>query len=425
MRALPLRTVFPVVVALLVYGPATVVAEPVAAPPVPEGTLLGTAPPMLEYATAAALLDVTTTTFLYGRDASRRWAPASLTKLVTIYTALDAADGGEVDFRAPQPVHPNAYASAVPPGSSLMFLGPGQVVGGVDLLRGLVVSSGNDAAVEVAMRVSGSVGAFNARMNEVAHRLGFDQFYFEDPAGLSAANRITAAGISLFAVDLIERWPWLLDEVFSLTEFTYPQPRNYPDGWPGGAIRQFNRNGLVGSFDGADGLKTGFIEESGYNIVATAERGGRRLVAVILGVQADSHQEGSRRRDADAAALLEWGFRSYEVVTVGAPQPDPVRVWGTRTDEVMPVVAELPPISVPAGTVGRITGSIEQDRDRWAPLSAGDTVGQVRYSLDGTVLEEVPLTIPEDVPEGSAIRRLFDRVRWWLAGFFGDRPSAA
>ncbi|MDA3949893.1 MAG: serine hydrolase, partial [Spirochaeta sp.] len=141
--------------------------------------------PAPEHAAAAAVLDYETRTLLYGVNHRQTWAPASLTKLVTIYAALDAHAGREFSLSEPLPVHPEAWASAMMPGSSLMFLGPDQVVSGSDLFRGLLISSGNDAATEIAYRVSGSVGRFARRMNAVSAAAGFPEFYFEEPAGLS------------------------------------------------------------------------------------------------------------------------------------------------------------------------------------------------------------------------------------------------
>ncbi|MFW5827100.1 MAG: D-alanyl-D-alanine carboxypeptidase family protein, partial [Alkalispirochaeta sp.] len=193
--------------ALPLYG------QDVPVPRMPGGgdprTHLSIEPPNLEYAQAAALLELTTDTVLYQRRGQELWPPASLTKLVTIYTALQAAEEGRFDLDRAEPVRPSAYASAVPPGSSLMFLGPDQVVDGRDLIRGLAISSGNDAAVEVALRVSGSVTAFHQEMNEVARQTGYPMFHFEDAAGLSAANRVSAVEFARFARDLILRWPWL------------------------------------------------------------------------------------------------------------------------------------------------------------------------------------------------------------------------
>lgn len=377
-------------------------------------------PPELSWARAAAVLDAESDTMLFQLNGDLRWAPASLTKLVTIYTALDASERGEFELDRAGPVSPGAFASAVPPGSSLMFLGPDQRVNGRDLIRGLAVSSGNDAAVEVALRVAGGTGAFNARMNETVFGLGYSSFYFEDAAGLSPANRITATGMARFSAQLVERWPWLLEEVFSLPEFTYPEPKHYPEGWPGGAIRQFNRNGLIAGYPGADGLKTGFIEASGYNLSATAARGERRLYVVVLGVPGPSHAEGGRRREADARRLLDWGFDAWELARVEAPSPDPLRVWGGRVREALPSRPAPIRLSVPAGRAGDITGRLSQQRELWAPHSRGEAVGTVEYLLDGRILATRRLVIDEDLEQGGVLRRIWDRIVWWIRGL-GDR----
>ncbi|MFW5693711.1 MAG: serine hydrolase [Alkalispirochaeta sp.] len=392
--------------------------------PAESSTHLAVGPPELEYAQAATLLEVETDTVLFEMRGRESWPPASLTKLVTIYTALQAAEEGRFDLDRAAPVDPSAYASAVPPGSSLMFLGPDQLVNGRDLLRGLAISSGNDAAVEVALRVSGSVEAFHGEMNEVAQRLGYESFHFEDAAGLDAANRVTAVEFARFARDLITRWPWLTDEVFSLEQFTYPEAHHYPTGGGGGSIRQFNRNGLVAAGADVDGLKTGFIEESGYNIAVTAARDGRRLIAVVLGVSGATHQQGGTRRELDARALVEWGFERYENTELELPAADPITVWGGDRRTFVPIARSQGPITIPQDRSADISGTIEQTNHIWAPVSENSSVGMIRYTLEDTVIREVPLVAEDSIPEGSWFRRVIDRIRWWLQGLFGGRASA-
>mgnify|MGYP006274687209 FL=1 len=381
-------------------------------------------PPDLRFGRSAAVLDVETGTLLYEFRSDELWPPASLTKLVTIYSALVAAEEGRFSLREPEPVHPAAYASAVPPGSSLMFLGPNQAVNGEDLLRGLAISSGNDAAVEVALRVSGSVSAFSGRMNQVMQDLGYSSFYFEEPAGLSPANRINAAGFARFAAELVRRWPWVTERLFNLREFTYPEAQHYPAGYHGGAIRQFNRNGMVGSYDGADGLKTGFIDESGYNLAATAQRNGRRLIVVVLGVQAGNHALGGERREYDAVRLMDWAFEQYETVRLQSPRPQMVTVWGGRERSVALSVAPVPAVVVPRGASGAIEGRFDQPEDLWAPLQEGQQVGTVTYHVEGCTVQTVPVTVASSVEEAGAVRRLVDRLRWWWEGQFGDETGA-
>ncbi|MFW5795875.1 MAG: D-alanyl-D-alanine carboxypeptidase family protein, partial [Alkalispirochaeta sp.] len=331
-------------------------------------------------------------------------------------TALAAIDRGEFDLSEPRPVHPEAWFTAMAPGSSLMFLGPDQVVDGEDLIRGLLISSGNDAATEVAYRVAGSVSRFARRMNATLAEAGFPDFYFEEPAGLSPANRITAGEFARFAAVLIREWPAIVTEHGAARSFTYPLADHYPDGIvQGDSIRQYNRNTLLTDYPGADGLKTGFIDESGYNLAATAERNGRRLIAVILGVSADSQALGGRLRAEDAARLLDWGFENYRRVAFPAARLEDVTVWGGADASVTPSVTVPRDRILPAGVVGEITREIDLFvTELWAPVRAGTEVGQVTYTAGDTVIASAPILIPESVEAGGFVTRIVDRVRWWL-----------
>jgi len=378
-------------------------------------TALAPPPPEIRYAGAAALYDYDTETLLYGYNHDVTWAPASLTKLVTIYTALAAVETGEFDLSVPRPVHPEAWFTAMAPGSSLMFLGPDQIVDGEDLIRGLLISSGNDAATEVAYRVAGSVSRFARTMNAVSIAAGFPDFYFEEPAGLSPANRITAGEFARFAAMLIREWPPIVTEYADAQSFTYPQAVHYRDGIVrGDSIRQFNRNTLITEYPGADGLKTGFIEESGYNIAATAERDGRRLIAVVLGVPAGSHAVGGQLRAEEAARLLDWGFEHYRRVAFPAVHLDELVVWGGDTDTVALSVAPLPERVLPAGVVGDITRQIDLVTEIWAPVPAGTEVGRVTYTAGESVVSSAAIRVPRNVEAGGVVTRVVDRVRWWL-----------
>ncbi|MFW5828252.1 MAG: hypothetical protein ACOCU4_09170, partial [Alkalispirochaeta sp.] len=184
------------------------------------------------------------------------------------------------------------------------------------------------------------------------------------------------------------------------------------------------RNGLVGSIADVDGLKTGFIEESGYNIAVTADRNGRRLIAVILGVPGATHSQGGARREDDAQELLEWGFARYENTTLEVPTANPITVWGGDRRSVVPSADSSSVITIPRGRASAISGTIEQRVNVWAPLPENSTVGTIRYTLDDTVIREVALTVDTEVAEGSWFRRAFDRIRWWLHGLFGAEPPA-
>lgn len=381
-----------------------------------EETLYGVEPPEITYAPAAVVLDFDTGEILYARNPDVPRVPASLTKLVTIYTALHASGEGLFPLEEALPVDPRSFAGAMAPGSSLMFLGPDQRVSGWDLLRGLAVSSGNDAATEVALRVSGSVGAFAARMNERVRSMGYSSLFFEEAAGLSPGNRITAREMALFTRAFLRQWPETLDSLFSLTHFAYPEARHFANStMQGGTILQHNRNTLLDRYPGADGLKTGYTSAAGYNLAATAVRDDRRLLVVVLGIDAPNHAEGAERRTADAIALLDWGFDAFRTVRPARPDPGELRVLGGRQRTVSLVVPDPPPLVLPADALGLLRGEILLPDHIWAPRQEGDTAGTVRYLLGDRLLAEVPVLVPARLEEGNLFRRLWDRLALWFS----------
>lgn len=398
---MPSLRVFPLLLFVVALFPAAVTAQDVYQP-------CGRRPatsPLIRAAQAVALVDGDTGALLYESQGTRPWPPASLTKLVAIYTAFDAAGSGRFSLADQRPVDPRAYASATAPGSSLMFLGPDNDPTGADLISGLVVSSGNDAAVELALRVSGSVENFVEEMNRRCADLGFSDFRFFDPAGLSSDNRITAIGFARFLANLVRIYPEILDYT-ATTSFTWP-----PEG--AGGITQENRNGLVSRYAGADGLKTGYIEESGYNIAVTARRDGLRLIAVVLGVEASSHAEGGRLREVDAEALLDWGFDTWENVPLAVPDMEPVELFGGDRREVS-IYADVPAqLLMLREDVPALRGELTIEDSVWAPIPVDDEIGTVRYLVDECVVAEYPIRTLGTSERGGVVRRISDRLRWW------------
>lgn len=385
-----------------------------------EELLFEISPPEISFAPVAVVMDYDTGEVLFGRNPDTPHVPASLTKLVTIYAALESSREGNFPLDQPLPVDPRAYASAMAPGSSLMFLGPDQFVSGWDLLRGLAVSSGNDAAVEVALRASGSVSAFSGFMNSLVRSLGLGTFYFEEAAGLSPGNRITAREMALFTRILLEEWPETVDTLFALPHFAYPEAHHYSrEVLQGGTILQHNRNTLLDMYPGADGLKTGYTSAAGYNLAATATRDGRRLIVVVLGIDAPNHIAGAERRTRDAIELLDWGFTNFRTVRPARPDPGLLRVLGGRERSVALLMPDPPPLVVPASDIGSLRGEIELPDHVWAPRQAGERAGTVRYVLGDRHLAEVPLLFETTVGEGNIFRRIWDRLALWWAGLTG------
>lgn len=359
-------------------------------------------------AEAAILIDQRNGTVLYEKHADTILPPASLTKIMTIHLVLELAEQGAVSLDERFAVPREAWARNMPPHSSLMFLGPGQHVDLSELLEGLAVASGNDAAVAVALRVAGSVDGFVDMMNSEADRLGYPVMRFSDPAGLSARNRITAREYADFLRHHIARWPGTLDNLYSKRELVFPTESNFDAGMVGGSVRQSNRNPLLFDYPGVDGIKTGYIRASGYNLAVSAERDGMRLTAVILGVRADDAREGTRRRAEDGARLLDYGFENFESVRPEAPEPVRLRVWKGRSDEVRAIPPSSPrEIIVPRGREGEMDTTTEFVETVVAPVRAGEKLGELTYTVAGERVRTVPLVADAHVEQAGLFKRLW------------------
>ena len=394
------------------------------------------AAPALPEAEAAILLEPRTGTVLFEKNADRVIPPASLTKIVTIHVARSLAEDQGIDLSAPAPVPEAAWARNMPPGSSLMFLGPGQQVSLQQLFKGMAVSSGNDAAVATAIRIAGSVASFMDTVNRIMRNVGYEVLEFHDPAGLSARNQITAREYADFVAEYIKRWPTALDKLHSVRSYTYPQAANFQPAAvdtgssrggngvvsqspPTPPITQANRNGLLRSFEGADGIKTGFIEASGYNLAASAERNGYRLIAVVLGIRAQSHENGALVREQATSRLLNFGFDGFELVRFDTPTISSRRVWKGAARTVHVQAPESTSIVVPADRVEDLSGEIDIVPELTAPVRMGQELGEIRYSLGGRVLERVALRAGHEVDRGSILRRIWDTLSLLWRDLFG------
>jgi D-alanyl-D-alanine carboxypeptidase (penicillin-binding protein 5/6) len=380
---------------------------------------------------AAVLLDAATGTMLYAKGGDAEIPPASLTKLMTIHLVLEEVAAGRASLEEIVDLPREAWASSQPPRSSLMHLAPGQRVSLRELILGLAIPSGNDAAVAVALRFAPTVAAFAEQMNREAQRLGLVNTRFVEPSGISEDNMTTAREFALFCREYLRLHPETLGEFHSVREFAYPKAENVAAAYRDrpGTERQLNHNALLGRVEGVDGLKTGYIDEAGYNIALTAERRGTRLVAVILG--APAAWGGDRIRDADGEKLLTWGFDTYRTLRTDFPAPAPVRVWKGKTNQVTLLPAE-----------GERNGNADGPYDltfttltarghtlRWetewvepliAPLPAGTEAGAlVLYDASGE-LRRIPLLTAEPVEAGNFFMRLRDSARLFFRGIFGQ-----
>jgi D-alanyl-D-alanine carboxypeptidase (penicillin-binding protein 5/6) len=364
-------------------------------------------------------MDAATGTILFEKNGDEEIPPASLTKLMTIHIALEEAASGRVSLEeAGSPPRESWYTSQ-PPRSSLMFLAPGQRVSLRELLLGLAVPSGNDAAVAVALRFAPTVGDFVERMNREAGRMGLEKTRFTDPSGISEFNLTTAREFALFCREYLRLHPASLRDFHSVAEFAYPRAENL-----GGAARerpgtilQYNHNTLLGSFPGVDGLKTGYIDEAGYNIALTAARQGTRFIAVILG--APAHNRGDRIRDEDGRRLLSWAFASFKTLRPLIDPPKPVRVWKGKADYVEIIPGEALEFTIPADRGTGLRGEALLLSPLIAPLPSGSEAGSLVLYDEGGELRRIPLLTVEEVGEGGFFKRLWDSIRLFFRSLFG------
>ena len=379
-------------------------------------------------ARSAVVIDAASGELLFEKNPDQSIPPASLTKLVAIYTAMQAVEQGTISLTDVIAPPWEAWATNIPPGSSLMFLGKNQRVSVEELILGMSVVSGNDAAVALAIHTAGSVSAFVKQMNEAVASLGLQNTHFDDASGLSEYNRTTARDFARFAAVYVRKYPEHLERFHSVRELRYPQQRNMLK--TQATIRQPATNTLLTKLDGCDGIKTGFIYESGFNIALTAQRNGIRFIAVILGGAGQTAREGKAIREKNGKALMEWAFSNFSTVYAQHfPLYVPaVPIVGAK--EKADRAALLPLLADPSGSdtafTIRLSGSgLQHDTaaiytrillpaNLSAPIVTGQRIGNVRFlqKIDGQELTvaDFPLVAYKDIKQGSALRWKYDNL---------------
>ncbi|MBR6566920.1 MAG: D-alanyl-D-alanine carboxypeptidase [Spirochaetaceae bacterium] len=371
---------------------------------------------------SAILIDVASGQVLYEKNADEVIPPASMTKLVVMYVVFQEIATGRISLDDVVPLPPESWAVNAPPMSSLMFLGEGQIVTLRELLLGLAVASGNDAAMAVASYVSGDVATFVQRMNHEMELLGLEKTRFVEPSGYSELNLTTPREFAAFARTYISRYPEALADFHSQPSISYPQEHNLAE-WHKGEgkeqpIYQQSTNKLLGVLPGCDGLKTGFIFESGYNLSLTARRGETRFLSVTMKGPGSGSVEGNRYRVADGTALMEWAFSCFATHYKSDVDPVAVPVLGGADNFVALAPSHTEPLTVPAllqdrdasAAASSVTAQITLPSYVQAPLQAGDIVGKITYSVGNVVLEEVPLVAITAVDEGNGFKQFVDKL---------------
>lgn len=332
---------------------------------------------------AALLMEKTTGQVLFAQNEHEALEPASVTKIMTLLLTMDAIDSGALSYDDVVTVSANAAGM----GGSQVFLAEGEKITVEELLKSVCVSSGNDAAVALAEKVSGVTELFVEQMNNRAKGLGMDDTHFVNCTGLTAKGHVTSAyDIALMSRELLTRHP-------DIRRFT----TIWTDTIRGGAFGLANTNKLIRFYDGATGLKTGHTASAGYCISATAEREGMELIAVIM------KGETADKRNTDAKALLNYGFSTYALVSAAPEEPLPA--LPVSMGQAEQVSLTLPEEGVTAlvekGRVSALERRVDLPSSLTAPVAAGQTVGTLTL-LDGeTEVLTVPILAAEDVPRRS------------------------
>lgn len=355
-------------------------------------------PPAID-AASYVLMDYTTGQVLAQANADQRRNPASLTKLMTGLVIDHALDQHKIGLDDVVTVGKDAWAQGNPvfKGSSLMFLKPGDRVTVRDLSRGIIIDSGNDACVAMADYVAGSQAAFVKLMNEKSVRLGLQNTHFETVHGLDAPGQFTTAGdlaVISRAIIMSEPAEYHMYSEKSLT-------------WNG--ITQQNRNGLLWDKNlHVDGLKTGHTASAGFNIIASATEGDRRLIAVVMG------GKSSKGREEQARKLLTWGLRDFATVHLFSAGQNlgQEKVWYGDRHEVAVGSAKEEYLSLPKSEADKLKAQYVVSASRLdAPLTQGQTIGEIRISDNGKLLKTLPLVALQPVQQGGVFSRLMDFIK--------------
>ncbi len=373
----------PVLAALAGAVPAAVAPVPVPPPP---------ALPAHSY----VLLDFNTGQVLAQKNADDKLPMASLTKLMTAYIVFSALKSGQLTLDTPVTISKTAWRT----GGSRMFLNPGSQVTVLNLLKGMIVESGNDATVALAQKVGGTQAGFVTLMNDYARRLGLTSTHYEDVDGLPKPDHFTTArDLATLAADIIRDFPQYYF-IFKIKQFTWDH------------ITQRNRVSLLWTDPSVDGMKTGFTDAAGYCMVTSADRNGMRVVSVVLGAPSWNG------RVQDSEALINYGFNFYENENVAAARAIVARprVYKSADGTAAVGPAQAIVLTVPRGPDATLSTRIVWNH--WpleAPLAAGAAVGTLLVTNGaGQQVVSAPLVTLGPVPQGSLFTRLADDVRLWF-----------
>jgi len=358
-------------------------------------------PPSLS-AKGYVLIDYNTGKVLVEKNSETKLNPASLTKLMTAYVAGQEVKVGNISLDDQVLISKKAWAKNFPD-SSKMFIEVGTKVALMDLYRGLIVQSGNDASVAIAEYVAGSESAFVNMMNSWAEKLGLENSSYSNPHGLDSKGLYsTPLDIAKLGQAIIRDLPSIYS-LYSETSYTY------------NGITQYNRNGLLRDRSiNVDGMKTGYTSGAGYSLATSATYGDMRLIAVVMGAKS------SKSRESVSKQLLSYGFRFFD--TISPNKADDIvastRVWMGDKDQLSVGVNEDIYLTLPRGDIDKLKAEVEFDRELVAPIAKGEKVGSVIYAVEGQPLVVTDLVAQSEIKKGSMLKRLFDLFKQFIASWF-------
>ncbi len=400
------RALVPLAAAALLVGAALAQTPPRPAVPRPVVPDAPVPPPPEVDGKSWVLMDYATGQVLASKDPDLRVEPASITKIMTDYVVSAEVGNGRIHLTDPVTISENAWrGGGAGTDGSTSFLKLNSQVPLKDLLYGMIIQSGNDAAIALAEHSAGSEQAFAGLMNAYAKQLGMVNSHFVNASGYPVANHYTTAhDVAILSRALIHDFP---------DDYAISAVKDFE--WNG--IRQHNRNTLLWRDPSVDGIKTGHTAAAGYCLAASAKQGDARMIAIVMGA-------GSEKARADSAmALLNYGFRFYEthkLYAASKPLATP-RLWKGASDTLPLGVREDVLVTVKRGDYDKLKATVDIPATLIAPFKQGQQVGTLRVTLDGKPVQTLPLVALHDAPQGGFFSRLWDSILLW---FHSSKPSS-
>lgn len=349
----------------------------------------------------AILMDYHTGEHLFEKNISESVPPASMSKLMTIYILMSKIKDGSLKLDDTFSVSENAWRKGgAATGGSTMFLSIGDNVSIENLIKGIVIQSGNDACIVVAENISGSEEDFAKLMNETAKNLGMNNSSFANSTGLPHPDHhMSMEDLAILSRHIINEFPDLY-HYFSEKEFTYNN------------IKQGNRNPLLYSLDGADGLKTGHTEEAGFCLAATAKKGERRLIQVMSGMNSN------KERSEEAERLMNWGFREFDNYKILNKDQliTSAKVWYGKENTVDLIIPHEVVKTLKNNSIKKITSFAEFDEPIKAPIKAGQEIGHLKIQLNNKIIDEIPLVANKDIEKIGFLGKFISNIKYFILG---------